>query len=130
MLMPPDRLDAMYAAGFCDETLEHAAGTALSAQGRTERLAWAAQHVLGCDDCRRANRLKEIEEKVAKALGRMADFENGKDLQGAPGFTDALNNALRGALASGVLTTTDLAWMARMAKRYGNPWPGREETRP
>jgi len=127
--MPPERLDAMYAAGFCDDTLEHAAGTDLTPEGRTARLAWAAQHVRGCDDCRRANNLKGIEEGVARALGRLDDFENGKDLQGVPGFSDTLKNALSKALRSGQLSATDLAWMARMAKRYGTPWPGREETR-
>lgn len=130
MPLPPDRLDAIYAAGFCDATLEHAATTNLDAQGATERMAWLTQHVRGgCDDCARANRLKGVERNVAKALGRLPDHENGIDLQGAPGFSDALNAALHAALSAGALDKTDLAWMARMASRYGKPWPGREETR-
>ncbi len=122
----PETLNAMWQSGFCDETLRQAAGTANGVAGRASRLSWGVQHIPHCDDCNRANKMKNLEDRVAARIGRQDDFNAGRDFTSAPGYAGALDKVLDAAVARGYLKPDDMAWIARMATRHGKPWPGHE----
>jgi len=126
MKLPPEKLDEIWWAGFCDETVRHASCTRQGRDGALLRLSWMQHHMPECAECERSNKLKNLEEQVALSLGRGEDFVQGRDTSKAPGYHAALNKVLRDAMARGILTPTDLGWMAQIAKRHGKPWPGHE----
>lgn len=128
MPMPPKTLDAMYWSGFCEGTIQHAAGTDL-ASGQAERIAWMQAHIAGCVDCRRATKLKNIEFRIAEALGAEDYFKSGRDFDHLPGYEAAHKDVFRKAVNSGFIDQDDVAWMATKAKRHGTPWPGRKTKR-
>lgn len=124
--MPPERLDAMYWAGFCDDTLLHASGTDLK-RGHADRVAWLQGHINGCVDCQRATRIKNLEFRIAERLDAVDRFTSGEELSDLEGYDEAHEDILNKAISVGFVKKEDIDWMERMAKRHGNPWPGRIE---
>ncbi len=126
MPMPPERLDAMYWAGFCDDTLLHASGTDLK-RGHADRVEWLQGHINDCVDCQRATKLKNLEFRIAERLNAVDRFKSGQDLFDLDGYDEAHEEILNKAMGIGFISKADLGWMKKMAVRHGNPWPGRIE---
>jgi hypothetical protein len=100
----------------------------LTSKNGEARVAWLAFHIPDCTECAYANRLKDVEARVASAMGRSDAFDRGEDLSKLPGFREAFAAQMASAVRSGLIDRAMAVWMERMAReRAGRPWPGRSE---
>lgn len=92
MPLTKSKLTDMWKAGYCRDTVEHAATTDDSPRGSTERVEWLQEHVPGCAECEFANRLKMAEWRVAKKMGPRseAEFIMGHDITKLPSYDSSL----------------------------------------
>ena len=118
-------LDEIWYSGYCNEMVEFASTTALDSAGPQERITWLKAHAPDCPDCRNAIFFKDMEGKIAKDLGFFEEFKNGGDVTQRPEFQANFAKYFASAVAQKRINMTVLAWMEQMAKRRGQPWPGR-----
>lgn len=125
--MPQAKLDDMWMAGFCAQTIRHAAGTDTGASGRVERLRFMRTHILACPECRLAMVSKNLEQDVAHAMGKLEMFERGECITGEPGFHRALKMIVTDRVIRGHLPATFFDDMRRVVReRSANPNPVQE----
>lgn len=115
-------LDDVWQSGYCDATVQNVAETA----DREKRVEWLKAHVGNCLQCATAAKVKDLEARVAAAMGCSALFDAGGNITKLPGFSDAFAVEVRKAMRSGLIDHQTLLWMGRVAaERAGKPWPGR-----
>lgn len=121
-----NKLNEMYWTGYCDATINNAAGTSQDGHGRDLRMRWAQQHFNYCDQCKMANIVKALEYECAASMGPDAQqlFQNGGDVRGLPGFKPALRSTMESAIERGLCPPSVYRWMTETATRYGTDWPG------
>jgi len=117
-------IDQMWYSGYCNATVEHAAGTQL-AGGSPQRIAWMDQHLPSCLECQYANHLKNGEAQIAQDIGFFDEFMRGGDVTTQPNFGAKMAKYLTDQMQAGVISPEMFAWMGTVQDRHGKPWPGR-----
>lgn len=117
MLLTKNKINDIWHAGFCKETVEHARTT--HEHESHKRIEFLKKHIQTCHDCRNANLLKEIEKCVAEAIGPHAVvvFNAGADIAIFDEFKDALQSVLMAFARKGLVDATLFTWMAQKALR-------------
>lgn len=120
MPLSKDRINNIWWAGFCAETVRQSAGTDL-VEGKESRVEWMTEHCKTCVDCSNANRLKGFEDKAAKSLSFEAEeaFRKGQDFTTLPGAGEAISAVMRDAILGRKIDSEFFGWLASMAARNG-----------
>ena len=117
-------IDQMWYSGYCNDAVEHAAGTQL-AGGSQQRIAWMEKHHPSCQECQYANHLRNGEAAIAQELGFFEKFMRGGDVTTLPGFGEKMAQYLTAQMQAGAIDPEMFAWMESVQGRHGSPWPGR-----
>ena len=118
MPLTKKKLNDLWRSGYCRATVEFARHTDDNEDGVTERKAYLRKHVLGCDDCRHANRWKNVERQVAERLGPQAlqEFFQGLGPERYPGYRRHLRDIVN-EQADELQTPEIQSWLRRITAR-------------
>lgn len=111
------KVNDIWRAGFCEETVEHARLT--EASDSALRIRFLTEHVKTCKNCRNANILKTIEHETAKSIGPDAEahFAQGGDITVFDAFKSVFQQHLESIVKSGVVNPEFFAWIRSIATR-------------
>lgn len=122
--MNQQALDSAWQSGYCRDIILQFKDSPEEASA--ERAAAIGKHLPTCRECEYANRLKNVEDRTARALGGRAvlDFEQGRRSKD-PMFIQAFEREFKRAVQEGTISSSMFLWMARIAaERAGKAFPG------
>lgn len=129
--MNRERLNQMWRAGYCKDTIAFAAQTnADTRQGRDMRRTFLKNHIRHeeCQTCLYANTLKGAEQRLAHTMGSHATeaFSRGEDITRLPGYQqyqrDLLPCIVDAAQEQGVSLVKLTHWITKTAEREDYGW--------
>lgn len=129
MPLTKEKINDIWHAGYCRQTVAVAQKTDDNPAGARQRLHYLQLHIINerCEDCDFANRLKALEAVVAQRMGAKAYalFLHGGDItkmnEDDPHakrlYEKTLVQVLDGAVTAGVIPERMRDWMTTVAER-------------